>query len=88
MAAKPKYRRGEDIVFAVSVKLTGLIREVKSEGGQVRYLVHGNYAFNVPEASILCRSIEAERVLGAEAKKLKRSSQDWWSDWASGVFDN
>jgi hypothetical protein len=89
MPPKPKYRRGEDVVFAVQVKLTGLVREVKSQDGQVRYLIHGSFAFNVPESSILCRTAEAERVLGrAEAERLKRGTQDWWSSWASGVFDN
>lgn len=89
MPPKPKYRRGEDVVFAVQVRLTGLVREVKSQDGQVRYLIYGNFAFNVPEESILCRMAEAERVLGTrDAQKLTRSTQDWWSSWASGVFDN
>ncbi len=76
----PKFRRGEDVVFTITARLTGIVREVKTdEDGRVRYLIHGSFAFDVPEGLVNCRTAEAERVLGKEeAGKVKRSSQDWW----------
>jgi hypothetical protein len=67
----PTFRPGEDVVFKFSGNLSGLVRDVKVEGERVTYLIYATYAFEVSEDSVLCRTAEAERVLGGAVVKDK-----------------
>lgn len=69
----PKYRMGDDVVFRFSGNLSGLVRNVRrTEDGRVVYEIFASFRFEVSEGSVLCRTVEAERVLGGRSYKADK----------------